>query len=282
MDKHTFVPPEPLGERFKEREASLEKSTPPWQHIILRFDGHSFSKFTKGFIKPFDDNLSSAIQSAMMDTINTYSAILGYCQSDEITIVIPALCSKEEYDTLTEKHPTHPFNGRIMKLTTLIASYISVRFNFHVIKNVNEHNKLYNENFINKINDSFAHFDGRALIFEYDETCEMLNYFVWRLNDSYRNCTSAYARSVISKKELSGKKINNMLELMDKTGFDYNTVDDSYKFGVFAKKQLYTLKAIDKKSGNEVMVNRGKIISKVIKVKATDEFEYLLKDKYWT
>lgn len=282
-ESHVFVPPEPLGERFKERETYLEKTTPPWKYIILRFDGHSFSKFTNGFRKPFDINMTNAIRSCMMDAVKEYSFILGYCQSDEISLIYPALCSQKEYEEMTEKHPTHPFNGRINKLISLVASYISVRFNFHIMTNVNKEANFYSDTFLDKINKPKAHFDGRALIFDKTETIEMLNYFVWRQNDCYRNCTSAFARHILKPaKQLVGKKMNDMLELLNKSEFNYNEVDNSYKIGIFAKKELFEKEAFNHKTNKKEIAIRSEIISKVVTIKATPEYEYILTQKYWT
>ncbi|KAJ7928847.1 hypothetical protein B0H13DRAFT_2228821 [Mycena leptocephala] len=46
--------PESLGERMKRYEAVTDQYLPDDQPAIIRIDGHGFSKFTRGFEKPFD------------------------------------------------------------------------------------------------------------------------------------------------------------------------------------------------------------------------------------
>ena len=48
-----------LGGRLKGYEADAESKIPYDQYVIVRIDGHKFSKYTKGFTKPFDSILYS-------------------------------------------------------------------------------------------------------------------------------------------------------------------------------------------------------------------------------
>jgi tRNA(His) guanylyltransferase len=275
---HKFVSPKIIGERMKPREKIHDVFVQPWEYMCMRFDGHTFSTFTNGFHKPFDHIFMTAMERTTHDVVAKFTATLGYVQSDEITLIFAPLCTQKEYDECEpEKKPTRDFSGRKDKLLTLIASYISVRFNFHIISLIDADD--YTENFVNKVNACEQHFDGRLLIFANDEYIELLNYFVWRINDCYRNTVSSYARHTLNKKDVHKK---NTSEMMADISFDFQTaVDTQLQFGCFVKKEIYTKTDIDRVTGDIVDVTRHRTVSHVIDVSATDEFAYLVNDKYW-
>lgn len=78
-----------LGNRMKEYEKKFELEVPYNEHLIIRLDGHHFSKFTKGFDRPFDNVLRNAMVETTKDLVKEFNASTGYVQSDEITLVIP-------------------------------------------------------------------------------------------------------------------------------------------------------------------------------------------------
>ena len=79
-----------LGDRMKEYE-SQEQRIPHDEHIILRIDGHKFSKFTKGFKRPYDKILRDSMIETTKDLVREFGAVTGYTQSDEISLVIPSI-----------------------------------------------------------------------------------------------------------------------------------------------------------------------------------------------
>ena len=207
-----FIPPEIIGERMKERELKTAKSVwkvQPWQYAILRYDGHCFSKFTNGFHKPFDDKMKNAMQSTTKDVLEKFNAVLGYVQSDEISIVFKSIyATKEEYEASTDKSE-HIFGGKRDKLISVIAGYISARFNFHINEERKRGDMLaYYPYFIELLKKCEQHFDGRLIVFEPSEIIEILNYFVWRQNDCLRNCTSSYARYFCGQKSYAQEEIS--------------------------------------------------------------------------
>ena len=63
----------------------LQKRIP----VMIRVDGRSFHTFTKGFKRPFDDILIKSMQETMKYMCeNIQGCVLGYTQSDEITLVL--------------------------------------------------------------------------------------------------------------------------------------------------------------------------------------------------
>lgn len=80
--------PSTLDQRIKSYEKSYESRIEYDKHIIVRIDGHKFSKFTKGFLKPFDHMLSNAMEKTTVDLVEKFGAVTGYTQSDEISLVL--------------------------------------------------------------------------------------------------------------------------------------------------------------------------------------------------
>ena len=155
-----------LGDRIKSYEASqytfekdnyvLDKTLP----YIARIDGHTFSTFTRGFKKPWDPLLSGAMINTMNDLVNEFRAVTGYTQSDEISLIfVPIVDSK------TGEYRNLPFNGRVIKLTSLMAGYASARFNYHLQQ---EYEQKDLEDYkpsaqaMDKITNGMAHFDARV------------------------------------------------------------------------------------------------------------------------
>ena len=58
--------------------------------IYARIDGRSFSKFTRGFERPYDSRMSDAMIETMKGLVDKTHARLGYTQSDEISLVYMA------------------------------------------------------------------------------------------------------------------------------------------------------------------------------------------------
>ena len=90
-----------LGDRLKEYEKRSETNISPDEHLIIRIDGHKFSKFTKGFETPFDDVFREAMVRTAEDLHERFNAYTTYTQSDEITLLLPVL--KDRKDELSKR-----------------------------------------------------------------------------------------------------------------------------------------------------------------------------------
>ena len=79
-----------LGKRMKEYYENIPKiklmrRTP----VIIRIDGRAFHTFTRGFKKPFDEILIKSMQETMKYLCeNIQGCVLGYTQSDEISLLL--------------------------------------------------------------------------------------------------------------------------------------------------------------------------------------------------
>ena len=76
-----------------------------------------------------------------------------------------------------------------------------------------------------------ATFDARA--FTIPDVIEVENYFIWRQQDASRNSVQMVAQSLYSHKELHGKNINALQELIHMKGQNWNDYPARCKRGGF-------------------------------------------------
>lgn len=221
-----------LGDRMKSYEMAetskvLDVSLP----IYARIDGRSFSKYTKGLMKPFDMHMSRAMEETTKYLVKNTNAIVGYTQSDEISL---AWKIRPESQMM--------FGGKVQKLTSVIASMTAAFFANWV--------PVYKDG-------ACPHFDCR--IFNVPSEAELVNAFLWRNLDCHRNSISMVAQRYFSHKQLQNKSQKDMLEMLISKDVDYyNTIEPRYKFGLFVKKENYEVRPEDL---NDVPVGRRPITS---------------------
>lgn len=93
-----------LAKRMKKYEAVSKNVLMKKAPVILRLDGRAFHTFTRNFVKPFDQLLMEVMQATMKYLCeNIQGCVIGYTQSDEITLV------------LTDYKNLHQKPGLIMK-----------------------------------------------------------------------------------------------------------------------------------------------------------------------
>ena len=78
-----------LGDRMKCYENVTRNYLTRRAPVIIRVDGKAFHSFTRGFKRPFDGIFVKSMQETMKYLCeNIQGCVLGYTQSDEITLVI--------------------------------------------------------------------------------------------------------------------------------------------------------------------------------------------------
>ena len=89
--------------------------------VALRIDGKAFRTFTRGFQKPFDEVLIKSMQETMKYLCeNIQGCVLGYTQSDEITLILV------DYKKLTS---SAWFDYEVQKICSIAASMATMAFN---------------------------------------------------------------------------------------------------------------------------------------------------------
>lgn len=223
---------ETLSDRMKRFEKQFEHSITPDKAIIIRLDGHCFSKRTNGFNKPFDERFSDCMIKTATDLLLTWHPSTVYTHSDEITLIFPPS------DIIGY---THPFNGRVNKLVSVIASECTIFFRKN-LKNINKSGK-YKE-LIGKemINRNWS-FDGRVIVFERDQLYEVANNIIFRQRDCKRNMISGMAREKFGKKNIYGKNTGELMKLL---GIDTECKITRELYGTIIKKKLPNYRDIEK------------------------------------
>lgn len=191
-----------LGDRLKSYEPSekLIRSLP----IIARLDGKCFHNFTKNFEKPFDPYFVSAMGNVTKWLVEETNACMGYTQSDEITLT---WYTKENSEML--------FNGKIFKLTSVLASMCTSKFNTYYSR--------------------LAFFDCR--VFNVPTKIEGSNVFLWREQDATKNAISMAASIMYSAKELLNKNSKQKQEMLFQKGINFNGYPFSFKRGTYFQRR---------------------------------------------
>jgi tRNA(His) guanylyltransferase len=203
-----------LGDRMKQYEAQeTERKFLPMLPIYARIDGRCFSTFTRGMERPYDIKLSHLMINVTKALIKETNALIGYTQSDEIS-----LCWYND-DYKSELF----FNGKIFKITSALSAIASV----HFLKGAME---LWPE----KCQRNLPTFDARAI--QLPNVDECANMFLWREIDATKNAISMAARSFYSHKKLFKKNSSRMQEMLFEKGVNFNDYPPFFKRGTFVRK----------------------------------------------
>jgi tRNA(His) 5'-end guanylyltransferase len=179
-------------------------------YVIVRVDGAHFHTYTKGFNKPFDEDIIAAMQFATKYVCeHAQGCKIGYFQSDEASFLLT------DFDDITTDAW---YDNQLQKLVSVAASLFTAAFN----------NYMGEERDISA--NSLATFDGRAFVLP--DHIEVMNYFLWRIKDAERNSLAGLCQANYSHKELMGKNASQQQELLFQKGINWNDVDERLKRGI--------------------------------------------------
>lgn len=202
---------------------------------IIRLDMRSGHTFTKGFERPYDSVFAECMTYTTEHLCkNIPGVVMGYSQSDEISLIINDICSAHGF-----------FNGNVEKLVSLSASEATLAFNkkfFEMVKE-NESNPKFT---IYQRRLWKATFDSRTFVLP--NVVEVHNYLVWRQQDATKNSISSLAHTLFSNKELKNKNSSNMQDMMmEKYHINWNNYPTDFKRGLCYIKELYKKVGVDNK-----------------------------------
>ena len=223
-----------FGDRMKAYEKhETGRHFLPTLPVVARIDGRKFSRFTKPFKKPFDNRISDAMRITTQKLVEHTNACIGYCQSDEITLIFQNPHIGGEMF----------FNGKIHKLTSVLASLTTAYFiralDSELIKSVDSDACI-----TGMIGHAVPHFDAR--VWQVPSQTEAANALLWRCMDAQKNGISSACRSMCSAKSMHGKKQSDMLDMMHNNGVDYyNAYEQSDRVGTFFQRKTYEVKLSD-------------------------------------
>lgn len=218
-----------LEKRMREYEDVFRFYLPKRMPVIIRVDGRAFHTFTRGFQRPFDEVLRTAMQLTAKKLCEEVSGCkLAYVQSDEISLLV----------TNDDSVETQPWFGNGMwKLVSLTASIATLEFNKIlpvVIDNWGRKNlpdwdeggthEEVDPELLKRLEAygrgvGHATFDSRAFVLPKEEVC---NYFIWRQQDAVRNSIQMVAQSLYSHRELQDKDSAALQEMIFQKGVNWN------------------------------------------------------------
>lgn len=208
-----------LGDRMKDYEALYSNKLLPYAPIYIRLDGRSFSKFTKGFDKPFDYRLWRIMNDITKYLVHQTRAKIGYHQSDEISLIL--LQDDYTQDIF--------FDGKIQKLTSVLASMAASYLQFGLMGHFDD--------MIASKASMIPHFDCRVC--SLPNKVEATNMILWRALDAHRNAIQGLGQANFSHKKLQGMSCSKIVDaLKDEKGIDaYNCeYGNHFLYGTFVKK----------------------------------------------
>ena len=211
-----------LGTRMKENYENISKTkllrrTP----VAIRIDGKAFHTFTRGFKKPFDDILIQSMEETMLYLCkNIQGCVLGYHQSDEITLILT------DYKRFNSDAW---FDYEVQKLCSIAASMATMRFaqvfNQKVYDFVSDkaslgidEEKTYSSALYNAAING-AMFDARCFNIPREE---VTNLIYWRQLDAMRNSVQMVGQANFSHKQLDKKNQETIKKMLkEEKGIDW-------------------------------------------------------------
>eukprot|EP01094_Clydonella_sp_ATCC50884_P010963 TRINITY_DN20788_c0_g1_i1.p1 TRINITY_DN20788_c0_g1~~TRINITY_DN20788_c0_g1_i1.p1 ORF type:complete len:380 (+),score=90.70 TRINITY_DN20788_c0_g1_i1:27-1166(+) len=239
-----------LGDRMKGYEREFQHQVNPARSFLVRLDGHTFSKFTSHFKKPYDARIQSAMVCTASDLVERFNAASGYVASDEITLVFPARFTDEGAPKQVD------FGGKHHKILSLTAGLASARFNHHLQRQAYE---AHEDKLRAHVDTGFAHFDSR--LFEVPRDPELVHNLIWRVRDTRRNSKSMLGQAHYSSKFLRGKSSNEIIQLVkEEKGIDWHSdISPGLRSGVLIKRRGVMKECVDGQTGNTVVVERREL-----------------------
>ena len=227
-----------LGERMKKYEYITRDHLVPRMPVIIRLDGKAFHTLTRGFKRPYDAVLSNCMKETMKYLCeNIQGCVLGYTQSDEITLV---LVDYKNLDSCAW------FDNNIQKIVSVAASMATLNFNKELVMRTTEQDYAWRHSFPGKsIEAQKEHykymdalrtaitrggmFDARVFNVPKEEVC---NCILWRQNDATRNSIEMVGQAYFSHSELHKKSCNEIQDmLMTQKGINWNDYPTWFKRG---------------------------------------------------
>lgn len=229
-----------LGKRMKTYyeqipQIKLMRRTP----VAIRIDGKAFHTFTRNFDKPFDEVLIESMYKTMKYLCeNIQGCVLGYTQSDEITLILV------DYKKLNS---SAWFDYEVQKMCSIAASMATMAFNKYFYQEALEwYNKmkpiaLADEQAVvarlqvyKQAAEKGAMFDARCFNIPKEEVTNLL---YWRQVDAARNSIQMVARAYFSHAECQDKNTTDLQEMLfQKYGINWNDYPVNLKRGACCSK----------------------------------------------
>lgn len=247
-----------LAKNIKLLEKSFEHILPGNKPFIVRLDGVNFKDYTAILHKPFDPDFTHALKVTTQNLVQRTAATVGFCQSDEITLVLgPAKDGDSK---------NHFYGGRTQKIASVLASFATTRFNSCM-----QFNQFYQSEHDYDDDNNYYYgweaydpgfFDARVFsVPDWETVAQVLS---WRLFDCRRNALHSIAQANFNHKSIVGKPLKDLIDrlLKEKNIDAYKEYPKENVFGCFVKKVQETVDGRNPKTGETIPTVRNRIISK--------------------
>jgi len=194
---------------MKEYEIYSNLKVPLCSKTILRLDGRSFHFLAANldFKKPYDEKFSNFMVDVCKNIFKEFAPIFIYTFSDEISILFNKL----------------PYSGRVEKLDSILSGFASSALTINLTKEYELFKPIT--------------FDSRVITIS---DLEILRYFKWRQDESWRNCVNSYGAWALNKKyskeeaikKIKGLKSQEIHELLFNIGINLNNLPTWQKRGI--------------------------------------------------
>lgn len=221
----------------------------PTLPVIIRLDGNNFHNWTKGLERPFDKKMTELMIKTTKFLVQETNAIIGYTQSDEITLV---LYSDDRKSLIYN-------DGKKQKILSKLTA-----------KCVNFFNEKRKE--LLPTHDKVAVFDCR--IYQVPTLHDACVQLLWRENDAIKNSIQMLGHSQYSEKQLF--KLNTseiQYKLMFEKGINWNDLETKFKRGSYIKRlktskpfssdELKTLPKMHKAHKNPNLIIERSIVKEI-------------------
>lgn len=246
-----------LGDRLKDYEKretgeTFIKGVP----VYARIDGRGFSKFTKNMKRPFDDCFSLIMVEVTKYLVQETNACTGYTQSDEISL------GWYEPDLKSDIF----FGYKKQKMVSTLSALATAKFL-----------ELAMKMFPEECSKRLPTFDAR--VFSVPNEMELMNCFLWRVQDAVKNSVSMATRSVFSHKDMMGKNTNEMKDMLLTKGINWNSYPRPFKEGSFIKRTNYLKLCGDKEVVRTKVIIDVNSFEKFKELSTEDRVKYVIKNK---
>ena len=186
----------------------------PTLPVIIRLDGNNFHNWSRGLNSPFDERLVRLMVDTTKYLVRETNAVIGYTQSDEITLI---LYSSDRKSAIYN-------DGKKQKILSKLTAKCVNFFNTHREELLPDHNKV-------------AVFDCR--IYQTPTLHDACVQLLWRENDATKNSISMLAQSLFSHTQLQNLNSSQMQDkMMLEYGVNWNNLPSTLKRGTYIKRML--------------------------------------------
>jgi len=199
-------------------EVELTLDTQGW--VVLRLDGHSFTRRAARYDRPFDPDFHAAMRAATSAVLSECPAAFAHTASDEISLFFPPA--------------TNWFAGRLAKWLTTTAGVASSALSAQMAKF-----------------EGLPSVDARA--FATTDEVGVMDYLAERLRSSERNCRQGYVYYTLLSQGLSGHAADVAQRAMSiEEALTYVPADAPawQRYGALAYYELVPHEGIDPRDGS--------------------------------